>query len=66
MKREILTPIPLEELEEIRRRSGAMIRLELSGNVRKNGIPFNVVIITGEEGEIRKFLEFLMRARAGG
>ncbi|AMQ18762.1 TIGR04140 family protein [Thermococcus peptonophilus] len=66
MKLEILTPIPLEELEELRRRSGAEVSLRLLEVTRRNRIPLNRVLIEGEEGEVKRFMGSLMRARAGG
>ncbi|ASJ02081.1 TIGR04140 family protein [Thermococcus profundus] len=66
MKREILTPIPLKELEEILLRSGSGIELRFAGKIERNGIPLNRVLIEGKAEETRKFLKFLMRARAGG
>lgn len=66
MKREILTPIPLDELEEIREGSGAVVTLTLLGKVERNGIPLNIVQIEGEAGEIERFMERLRMARAGG
>ncbi|ASI99344.1 TIGR04140 family protein [Thermococcus celer] len=66
MKREILTPIPLDELEGIREGSGAVVTLTLLGKVERNGIPLNIVQIEGEAGEIERFMERLRMARAGG
>ncbi|MDK2915033.1 MAG: hypothetical protein PWQ79_1948 [Thermococcaceae archaeon] len=66
MKRIIETPIPLEELEEIRQRSGAGVKLVLIEVIVRNRIPLNRVAIEGKEEEIKRFMEFLMRARAGG
>ncbi|WP_054839591.1 TIGR04140 family protein [Thermococcus sp. JCM 11816] len=67
MRRIIETPIPPEELEEIRRRSGTRVRLALLEVIVKNRILLNRVLLEGEEGgEIKRFMEFLMRARAGG
>lgn len=66
MKRIIETPIPLEELEEIRRRSGTGVKLALLEVIVKNRIPLNRVAIEGENEEIKRFMEFLSRARAGG
>lgn len=66
MKRIIETPIPLEELEEIRRRSGTGVRLALLEVIVKNRIPLNRVAIEGKEEDIKRFMEFLSRARAGG
>ncbi|MBP1911558.1 TIGR04140 family protein [Thermococcus stetteri] len=66
MRRIIETPIPLEELEEIRQRSEAEVNLVLLGVVMENRIPLNRVAIEGRDEEIKKFMESLMRARAGG
>ncbi|BAD86012.1 hypothetical protein, conserved [Thermococcus kodakarensis KOD1] len=66
MRRIIETPIPPEELEEIRRRSGTRVRLALLEVIVKNRIPLKRVAIEGEDEEIKRFMEFLMRARAGG
>ncbi|WP_367883273.1 TIGR04140 family protein [Thermococcus peptonophilus] len=60
--------MPLEELEELRRRSGAEVSLRLLEVTRRNRIPLNRVLIEGEEGgEVKRFMGgSLMRARAGG
>ncbi|ASJ01648.1 TIGR04140 family protein [Thermococcus gorgonarius] len=62
----IETPIPLKELNEIRERSGAKVSLTLLGRTERNGIPLNRVLIRGDQKEIKRFMEFLMRSRAGG
>ncbi|NJE47877.1 TIGR04140 family protein, partial [Thermococcus sp. GR7] len=61
MKRIIETPVSLEELEEIRRQSRAEVSLELLEVVMQNKIPLNRIVMEGEGGEIKKFMEFLMR-----
>jgi uncharacterized repeat protein (TIGR04140 family) len=66
MRREILTPIPPGELEEIRRRSGAGVKLAFLEVVVKNKIPLNRLLIEGSKDEIKRFMESLMRARSGG
>ncbi|ASJ07623.1 TIGR04140 family protein [Thermococcus pacificus] len=62
----IETPIPLKELNEIRERGGAKVSLTLLGRTERNGIPLNRVLIRGNQKEIERFMEFLMRSRAGG
>ncbi|WP_010479335.1 TIGR04140 family protein [Thermococcus zilligii] len=62
----IETPVPLKELDEIREKSGAKVSLTLLGRTWRNGIPLNRVLIQGNQGEIERFMEFLMRSRAGG
>ncbi|MDV3104715.1 TIGR04140 family protein [Thermococcus waiotapuensis] len=62
----IETPIPLKELDEIRERSGAKVSLTPLGRTRRNGITLNRVLIQGNQEEIERFMEFLMRSRAGG
>ena len=66
MRRELLTPISPEELEEIRIKSGAEVRLSLLGRVERNGILLNRVLIEGSAEEITRFMEKLKLARAGG
>ena len=66
MRRELLTPISPEELEEILVKSGAGIRLTLLGTIEKNGIVLNRVLVEGSTEEIERFMEKLRLARAGG
>ncbi|QDA30476.1 TIGR04140 family protein [Thermococcus indicus] len=62
----IETVIPPEELEDIKRKSGAEVRLILLGKTERNGIPLSRVLIKGEQREIERFMEKLRLARAGG
>ncbi|NJE30169.1 TIGR04140 family protein [Thermococcus sp. 18S1] len=62
----IETAIPPEELEEIRRKSGAEVKLTVLGKIERNGIPLSRVLIEGNEREIELFMERLRLARAGG
>jgi len=66
MKRKSLTPIPFNELKEIRAKSGANVRLTHLGKVEMNGIPLNEVLIEGSPEEVERFMEKLRLARAGG
>lgn len=62
----IETAVPFEELEEIRAKSGAGVKLVLLGRVERNRILLNRVLIDGPEREIQRFMEKLRLARAGG
>ena len=62
----IETAIPLEELEEIRRKSGARVSLTLLGSIERNGITLSRVLVEGPPKEIERFMEKLRLARAGG
>jgi uncharacterized repeat protein (TIGR04140 family) len=66
MRRELLTPIPLPELEELTKRAGADVKLTLIGKSERNGIVLNKVLVEGPEEEIERFMEKLRLARAGG
>ncbi|WP_457742231.1 TIGR04140 family protein [Thermococcus sp.] len=66
MRRELLTPISPEELEEIRVKIGAEVRLNLLGRIEHNGILLNRILIEGSTEEIKRFMEKLRLARAGG
>ncbi|NJE11011.1 TIGR04140 family protein [Thermococcus sp. MAR1] len=60
------TPIPLSELEEIREKSGAEVKLTYLGKIERNGITLNRVLVEGSPEEIERFMEKLRLARAGG
>ncbi|NPA48105.1 MAG: TIGR04140 family protein [Thermococci archaeon] len=62
----IETAVPFEELEEIKRKSGAKVKLALLGNFERNGIVLNRVLVEGPPEEIEQFRERLKLARAGG
>ncbi|WP_048810930.1 TIGR04140 family protein [Thermococcus gammatolerans] len=62
----IETAIPFEELEEIRRKSGAEVKLTLLGTIERNGIVLNRVLVEGHPEEIERFMGKLKLARAGG
>lgn len=64
--RVIETPISMEELEELRKRSKAEVELVLLGKIERNGITLNRVLIEGSPEEIERFIEKLRLARAGG
>jgi len=64
--RVIETPISMEELKEIRAKSGANVRLTPLSKVEMNGIPLNGVLIEGSPEEVERFMEKLRTARAGG
>jgi len=66
MRREILTPISPTELEKIRERSGAEVKLTYLEKIERNGITLNRVLIEGSPDEIERFMEKLRLARAGG
>ncbi|ASJ05557.1 TIGR04140 family protein [Thermococcus barossii] len=66
MRRELLTPIPLTELEELAKRARADVKLTLLGKSERNGIVLNRILIEGPEEEIERFMEKLRLARAGG
>jgi len=66
MRREILTPIPPNELEEIQARSGAEVKLTFLGKIERNGVTLNRILIEGRPREIERFMEKLRLARAGG
>ena len=60
------TPIPTSELEEIRGKSGAEVKLTYLEKIERNGITLNRVLIEGSPDEIERFMERLRMARAGG
>ena len=62
----IETTVPFEELEEIRRKSGAEVKLTLLGTIERNGIVLNRVLVEGSTKEIERFMGKLKLARAGG
>ncbi|AJC71453.1 hypothetical protein X802_04175 [Thermococcus guaymasensis DSM 11113] len=62
----IETAVPFEELEEIRRKSGASVRLTFLKTLKRNGIVLNRVLLEGHPEEIERFMEKLRLARAGG
>ena len=62
----IETPIGMEELGEILKKSGADVELVFLEKIERNGVPLNVVLIRGPTPEIERFMEKLMVARAGG
>ena len=62
----IETAVPFEELEEIRRKSGAKVSLAFLGNIERNGIVLNRVLVEGPPEEIERFMGKLRLARAGG
>ncbi|WP_297501264.1 TIGR04140 family protein [Thermococcus sp.] len=64
--RVIETPVPIEELEEIREKEGVKVELVLLKKIERNGIPLNRVLILGICEEIERFMELLRRSRAGG
>ncbi|MFA4646011.1 TIGR04140 family protein [Pyrococcus kukulkanii] len=65
MGRIIETVLSIEELEEIKDKVGANVEIVLAGR-REGKIPLNVVLIKGSSEEVRKFLDRLKLARAGG
>ena len=62
----IETAVPFEELEEIRRKSGAEVKLTFLKTLKRNGIPLNLVLVEGPTKEIERFMGKLRLARAGG
>ncbi|AFK23139.1 TIGR04140 family protein [Pyrococcus sp. ST04] len=62
----IETPIPIKELEDIKRKSKANVIVFLVEKVERNGIILNRVQILGPKEEIEKFINTLKLARAGG
>ena len=62
----IETAIPFDELEGIRQRSGAEVKLTLLEIFERNGIVLNRVLVEGPTEEIERFMEKLRLARAGG
>ena len=62
----IETAVPFEELEEIRRKSGAGVGLTLLGTIERNGIVLNRALVEGHPEEIERFMGKLRLARAGG
>ena len=60
------TAVPFDELEEIRRKSGASVRLTFLKTLKRNGIVLNRVLLEGHPEEIERFMEKLRLARAGG
>ncbi len=65
-RRELLTPISPEELEEIRMKSGADVRLSLRERIERNGILLNRILIEGSTKETKRFMEKFRLARTGG
>ena len=66
MRRELLTPIPPHELEELTKRVRAEVKLTLLGKGGRDGIALNRVLIEGPEEDVGCFIEKLRLARAGG
>lgn len=66
MRRIIEILILFEEFEEICCWSGIRVRLVFFEVIVKNRILFKRVVIEGEDEEIKRFMEFLMRVRVGG
>ncbi|WP_297065484.1 TIGR04140 family protein [Thermococcus sp.] len=64
--RVVETPVPIEELEEIREKNKVGVELVLIKKIERNGIPLNRVLIRGNPRETERFMEFLRRSRAGG
>jgi len=64
--RVVETPVPIEELEEIRDKNRIAVELVLLEKIERAGIPLNRVVIRGNPGEIERFMELLRRSRAGG
>ncbi len=62
----IETAVPFDELEELRAKSGAKVRLVLLSKVERKGIRLYRVSVEGSEEEIELFMEKLRLARAGG
>ncbi|AHL22933.1 TIGR04140 family protein [Thermococcus nautili] len=62
----IETAVPFEELEEIRRKSGAGVSLILLETFERNGITLSRVLLEGPPSEIERFMGKLRLARAGG
>ncbi|WP_048150751.1 TIGR04140 family protein [Palaeococcus ferrophilus] len=66
MEKTLITAVPPGEVLEILRRSKAGINIEIREGEPFRGMPRWKLRITGEKGEIERFMEFFMRARAGG
>ncbi len=66
MRLEVITAIPPEEIREIARKSGAEVNLEFGNAEPFHGMPRYRVVVEGREEDIRKFMEKLRLARAGG
>jgi uncharacterized repeat protein (TIGR04140 family) len=64
--RVLITPISPQEIEEILRRSGAEVELEIRETAPFHGMPRWEIRVKGSPQEIEKFLSILMRSRAGG
>ncbi|GAB6136526.1 hypothetical protein JCM16307_20750 [Thermococcus prieurii] len=62
----IETAIPFDELEGIRKKSGAGVGLTLLGTIERSGITLSRVLVEGSPEEIERFMEKLRLARAGG
>ncbi|WP_099209493.1 TIGR04140 family protein [Thermococcus henrietii] len=60
------TAVPFDELEEIRRKSGAGVSLTSLGTIERSGIVLNRVLVEGPPAEIERFMEKLRLTRAGG
>ena len=61
----IETVVPFEELEEIRRKSGAEVKLTFLKTLKRNGIPLNRVLVEGLQRKSSASWESPL-ARAGG
>ncbi len=62
----IETAVPFDELEKLKAKSGAKIRLVLLREFERNGIRLYRVLVEGSKEEIERFMERLRLARAGG
>lgn len=66
MKRELVTAVPPEEIQEILEKSKANLYLCIKEGEPFYGAPRWKVVLKGSQEEIEKFMEVFMRARAGG
>ncbi|HIH72820.1 MAG: hypothetical protein PWP49_1854 [Thermococcaceae archaeon] len=66
MRRKLIVAIPPEELLKIKENSKAKIRVEIQEAEPFFGMPRWEIVVDGSSEEIEKFMNALMRSRAGG
>jgi len=66
MIKKVITALPPEEILRIKESSKARVKLEIREAEPYFTIPRWEVVIEGTEEEVEKFMNVLMRSRAGG
>jgi len=66
MRRKLITVIPPEEILKIKESSKARVDIKIREADAYFGMPRWEIIIDGSNEEIEKFMDVLMKSRAGG